>query len=582
MRVFRAVAPPAAVVREVVRAAPVRGAIVQRKANERVREQLWRTVEVNDGGTYFKLVHVQTGKVLAVANNSDESEALAVLARDDGSKGQLWKFEKDGDYFKIINRKSGKVLDVQGESRVEGTPIIQWDDKAVGTDNQRWSWEGKGKTRRLKSKSSGLVLDVGDNQPMVQRKVEMVVVDAAGGGVVAQQPAYSSGKSVQPASRGGRSLHLRSGDTIPCEVTRIDEKGVTFKTPLSDATFVAHEKIKSVELIATHDTPPLDENKRDRLLTLPRIQRDAPPTHLICSTNGDFLRGRVLEMDQTQLKVEVRLETRVIPRGRIAQIIWLHADEWTGKKPASDAVGRPPVNRVQTLRADGNRLTFVAQKADHQTIAGTSDVLGACRANLADVDQLLFGTVIEESAAKLASHLWKLHPAPEPKFAQADSDASADGRLAGMESPLVGQPAFSFKLDMPDGHRFNLADHKGRVVVLDFWATWCGPCMQSLPLIDGVVREFAGQQVELVAVNLEEQAEHVTATLERHKLKIPVALDRDGVVAAKYAVTAIPQTVVIDREGKVARLFVGGGKKTADSLRKALQELAAIKPAAAP
>jgi hypothetical protein len=63
-----------------------------------------------------------------------------------------------------------------------------------------------------------------------------------------------------------------------------------------------------------------------------------------------------------------------------------------------------------------------------------------------------------------------------------------------------------------------------------------------------------------------------------------VALDRDGVVAAKYAVTAIPQTVVIDRDGKVVRLFVGGGQKTAESLRKALQDLAVGKPqpAAAP
>ena len=66
--------------------------------------------------------------------------------------------------------------------------------------------------------------------------------------------------------------------------------------------------------------------------------------------------------------------------------------------------------------------------------------------------------------------------------------------------------------------------------------------------------------------------------MERHKLKVPVALDRDGVVAAKYAVTAIPQTVVIDREGKIARLFVGGGPKMADALRKAIQELNGDKP----
>ncbi len=99
-----------------------------------------------------------------------------------------------------------------------------------------------------------------------------------------------------------------------------------------------------------------------------------------------------------------------------------------------------------------------------------------------------------------------------------------------------------------------------------------------MPLVDGVVREFAGRRVELFAVNLEEQPEQIKAMLERHKLRVPVVLDRDGVVAAKYAVTAIPQTVVIDRDGKVARLFVGGGKKTADSLRKALEELSAEKP----
>jgi peroxiredoxin len=81
--------------------------------------------------------------------------------------------------------------------------------------------------------------------------------------------------------------------------------------------------------------------------------------------------------------------------------------------------------------------------------------------------------------------------------------------------------------------------------------------------------------VELLAVDMEEQPDTVKAVLERHKFKAPVAIDRDGAVAAKYAVTAIPQTVVIDREGKVARLFVGGGKATAEGLKKALQELTA-------
>src|SRR5260370_15202759 len=115
----------------------------------------------------------------------------------------------------------------------------------------------------------------------------------------------------------------------------MDEKGVFIKTPDSDATFVAHDKLKSAELLASWDYSQIDETKRDRLLTLPRLQKDSPHTHLICSKNGDFLRGRIVAMDDTQLKVEVRLETKTLPRERVAQIIWLHADELTGKPAAA-------------------------------------------------------------------------------------------------------------------------------------------------------------------------------------------------------------------------------------------------------
>jgi thiol-disulfide isomerase/thioredoxin len=289
-------------------------------------------------------------------------------------------------------------------------------------------------------------------------------------------------------------------------------------------------------------------------------------------------------MDDKVLRVEVRLETREIPRDRVAQIIWLHADELGTPKPADGAVPATapaaPVTRVQTLRAPDNRLTFVAQKLEGGTLSGVSDVLGPCRAELADADELLIGSYIEKSAARLAYNIWKLHHATEPKYVQAGASGEGNGPT-GTESPLVGQPAYAFKLDLLDGKKFQLADHKGKLVVLDFWATWCGPCMQTMPLVDGVARDFADKGVELVAVNLEEQPEQIKSMLERHKLKLTVALDRDGVVAAKYAVTAIPQTVVVDRDGKVARLFVGGGQNTADALRKTLEELTGPKPAPA-
>jgi len=121
--------------------------------------------------TYVKLVHVDTGKILAIDDDSDVDGATAVLAKDDGSIAHQWRFEKHGDYQKIINRKSGKVLDVYMESTEEGGAIIQWDDKEGGdNDNQLWSWDARGTARRLRSKSSTLVLDVGDDGAIVQRK----------------------------------------------------------------------------------------------------------------------------------------------------------------------------------------------------------------------------------------------------------------------------------------------------------------------------------------------------------------------------------------------------------------------------
>jgi hypothetical protein len=121
---------------------------------------------------YVKLVNADTGKVLSVADDSDDAGARAVLAKDEKGESRQWQLEKDGDHTKLVNRKSGKVLDVEMESKDEGGAIIQWDDKAEGNDNQRWAWQGDGKERRLESKSSGLVLDVDDEGKIIQRKAD--------------------------------------------------------------------------------------------------------------------------------------------------------------------------------------------------------------------------------------------------------------------------------------------------------------------------------------------------------------------------------------------------------------------------
>jgi hypothetical protein len=148
-----------------------------------------------------KIVHVETGKVLSVADSSMDDEAAIVLIEDKPvkdskdaaqqkkAKAATWKLDKDGDHWKVTNRNSGKVLDVSGDSKDDGTIIIQYNEKAneEGNDNQRWAWveikaddaksadaskadaSKAAPTGRIKSKSSSLVLDADSDGTIVQR-----------------------------------------------------------------------------------------------------------------------------------------------------------------------------------------------------------------------------------------------------------------------------------------------------------------------------------------------------------------------------------------------------------------------------
>ncbi len=123
---------------------------------------------------YVKLIHVATGRVLAVQHDSADPAARIVLAEDEDNKARQWIFEPDGDDFRVVNRQSGKVLDVFQKSLDNGGLIIQFASQPKDNDNQHWSWigtdEGPEKARRLMVKLSGLVLDMDDKGKAIQRR----------------------------------------------------------------------------------------------------------------------------------------------------------------------------------------------------------------------------------------------------------------------------------------------------------------------------------------------------------------------------------------------------------------------------
>jgi peroxiredoxin len=124
-------------------------------------------------------------------------------------------------------------------------------------------------------------------------------------------------------------------------------------------------------------------------------------------------------------------------------------------------------------------------------------------------------------------------------------------------APDVGQFAPNFRLRDPHDRIYELKDFEGNIVLLNFWATWCGPCRLEMPLLEQHRQELADENFVILAVNLQESVTAVQAFVDEMGLSFPVLLDEDGHVSEQYRIIGYPSTIIIDSSGRIRTIHIG-------------------------
>lgn len=147
-------------------------------------------------------------------------------------------------------------------------------------------------------------------------------------------------------------------------------------------------------------------------------------------------------------------------------------------------------------------------------------------------------------------------------------EVSNQPRVDHARSEWAGKTAPDFVLSDLDGHEVDSSSMRGMVVVLDFWATWCGPCKKELPIIEKVAEDYKSQGVQFWGVSLDEEPTIVKKWMVDNQTKLRTMIDPETKTVDQYQVQGIPAVVVIDRSGKVVSYY--DGNQSEESLRSAI------------
>ena len=147
----------------------------------------------------------------------------------------------------------------------------------------------------------------------------------------------------------------------------------------------------------------------------------------------------------------------------------------------------------------------------------------------------------------------------------------ASGASVAALAPSSAAPDFTLR--SMEGKNLRLGEQRGKVVMVNFWATWCGPCLVEMPHLNRLYEKYRSAGFVLFGVNVDEDVQKAVALAQKMGLKFPVLADTDKRVSKQYDLTAMPSTVLIDRDGRVRHVHRGYRDGFEDMYEKQLREL---------
>jgi peroxiredoxin len=139
-----------------------------------------------------------------------------------------------------------------------------------------------------------------------------------------------------------------------------------------------------------------------------------------------------------------------------------------------------------------------------------------------------------------------------------------------------GAPAPQFSLASRGGQTVSLAQYKGQVVMLNFWASWCGPCRQEMPLLESIYKKYNKLGFTMLGVNVEPDSQAANEWLKATPVSFPILYDTESKVSKLYDVAGMPTSIIIDRAGKVRLVHrsyrPGDENEYLDSIRSLIRE----------